>query len=89
MDCRSGSVQETESIPLTEYCRAFLDSVSQGAAVEQRLEAGIGVFRVRRIEEGLVSFIDLGHVNRAIISKMMPPVATFQIADRKIGSPAL
>ena len=58
----TGSVQETESIPLTEYCRAFLDSVSQGAAVEQRLEAGIGVFRVRKIEEGLVSFIDLGHV---------------------------
>jgi hypothetical protein len=29
------------------------------------------------------------YLNRAIISKMMPPVATFQIADRKIGNPAL
>ena len=57
--------------------------------MEQRLEAGIEVFRVHRIEEDLVSFIDLGHVNRAIISKMMPPVATFQIADRKSGKPAL
>ena len=57
--------------------------------MEQRLEAGIEVFRVSKIEEGLVSFIDLGHVNKAIISKMMPPVATFQIADRKIWKPAL
>jgi hypothetical protein len=28
--------------------------------MEQRLEAGMEVFRVRRIEEGLASFIDLG-----------------------------
>ena len=56
----TGSVQETESIPLTEYCRAFLDQLSQGAAVEQRLEAGMEVFRVRRIEKCLVSFVDLG-----------------------------
>ena len=29
------------------------------------------------------------YLNRAIISKIIPPVATFQIADRKIGNPAL